>query len=227
MNTAAHAGSRLSSSFDEAWAAAVDEIIAAGQRMDRHGWVPATAGNISRRLADGRIAITRSGCHKGFLTVQDVIEVDLDGRPTVAGDRPSAETRLHTDLYRRTLPEGAVLHGHSIAATVLSMHAPNRQAGDASWDAIEFSGYELLKAFEGQDTHQAVLRLPIYDNDQDIARLAELISPKLDDCPIGYLIRGHGVYVWGPTMDVALARLEGLEFLLACVLERRKLDSRS
>ncbi|MGI4747192.1 MAG: methylthioribulose 1-phosphate dehydratase [Janthinobacterium lividum] len=226
MNEAAHAVSQPRSTSDEAWAAAVDEIVAAGRRMDRHGWVPATAGNISRRLADGRIAITRSGCHKGFLTTRDVIEVDLDGRPATIGDRPSAETRLHTDLYRRLLPDGAVIHGHSIAATVLSMHEPDRRPSDGSWDAIEFSGYELLKAFEGQGTHQTSLRLPIYDNDQDIARLAELISPKLGACPMGYLIRGHGVYVWGRTMDMALARLEGLEFLLACVLERRKLDLR-
>jgi methylthioribulose-1-phosphate dehydratase len=41
--------------------------------------------------------------------------------------------------------------------------------------------------------------------------------------PAGYIIRGHGVYVWGRDMAAALARLEGLEFLLACVLERRKL----
>jgi methylthioribulose-1-phosphate dehydratase len=42
--------------------------------------------------------------------------------------------------------------------------------------------------------------------------------------PLGYLIRGHGVYVWGPDMPVAMARLEGLEFLLACELEKRKLE---
>ncbi len=47
----------------EAWAA----IIAAGQRLDRFGWVPATAGNISVRLRDGTVAITLSGGHKGFL----------------------------------------------------------------------------------------------------------------------------------------------------------------
>jgi len=43
--------------------------------------------------------------------------------------------------------------------------------------------------------------------------------------PLGYLIRGHGVYVWGPDMPTALARLEGLEFLLACELKRRKMSS--
>jgi methylthioribulose-1-phosphate dehydratase len=37
------------------------------------------------------------------------------------------------------------------------------------------------------------------------------------------LIRGHGTYVWGPDMPTALARFEGLEFLLSCELERRRL----
>ena len=71
--------------MDAAWDDAASEIVRAGQRMDQRGWVPATAGNISRRLADGRIAITRSGGHKGFLTSADVIEVDIDGRPRVEG----------------------------------------------------------------------------------------------------------------------------------------------
>jgi methylthioribulose-1-phosphate dehydratase len=53
--------------------------------------------------------------------------------------------------------------------------------------------------------------------------LARVVEPLLDHAPLGYLIRGHGVYIWGADMDMALARLEGLEFLLACELERRRL----
>jgi len=65
----------------------------------------------------------------------------------------------------------------------------------------------------------------VFDNDQDIARLAEQVEPVLmAGAPLGYLIRGHGVYVWGPDMPIAMARLEGLEFLLACELEKRKLE---
>ena len=76
--------------------------------------------------------------------------------------------------------------------------------------------------FPGQTTHTAAVDLPVVDNDQDIARLAHAMEPALrQGLPLGYLIRGHGVYVWGPSMDAALWRLEGLEFLLACELERR------
>ncbi len=187
--------------------------------MDDRGWVPATAGNISLRLADGDIAITMSGGHKGFLTPSGVMRVDGAGHSLTPGARPSAETLLHCQIYRLFPEAGAVLHGHSIPATVLSMSLPHE-------DALVFSGYELQKAFAGQTTHEAALKLPVVDNDQIIARLADTLEPALKDgAAPGYLIRGHGVYVWGPDMPKALARLEGIEFLLACALERRRLGT--
>lgn len=196
--------------LDPLWERARVDVVRAGQRMDQRGWVPATAGNISRRLPDGRIAITRSGGHKGFLSVEDVIEITPEGRPVQQGQKASAETLLHTQLYAHDASIGAVLHGHSVAATVLSR--------DEVGDAITLEGYEVLKVFEGQTTHETSLELPLFANDQDIARLAIKVAPHLSQMPIGYLIRGHGVYVWGPDMPTALARLEGLEFLLACHL---------
>jgi methylthioribulose-1-phosphate dehydratase len=197
-------------------AAAIDALVQAGRRMDSRGWVPATAGNLSVRVGPDRIAITRSGGHKGFLAAEHLMLADLDGRAITPNARPSAETLLHCQLYRLFADVGAVVHGHSVAGTVLSMTEPA--------PAMRFAGYELLKAFAGQTTHDTALDLPLFDNDQDIARLAAQVAPALQrGLPLGYLIRGHGVYVWGPSMPVALARLEGLEFLLACELERRKL----
>jgi methylthioribulose-1-phosphate dehydratase len=195
------------------------EIVRAGQRMDRFGWVPATAGNISMRFGEpgsgGRIAITRSGVHKGFLAASDVIEVDFGGRPLIPGIRPSAETLLHCQILGAFPEAGAVLHGHSVAGTVLSMIEPA--------EALYFEGYELFKAFAGQATHDARLALPLFPNDQDMARLAAVIAPHLAAMPLGYYIRGHGAYVWAATMDAALARLEALEFILECELYRRRL----
>lgn len=188
-------------------------ILAAGRRMDALGWVPASAGNISLRLGPGRIAITRSGRHKGALAADDVMEVDEAGRARDPAQRPSYETALHCGIYRRFPDAGAVLHGHSVAATVLS-----RRGGDA----IRLAGYELLKAFPGGPTHDTAVALPVLDNDQDIARLQGVLDALWDatpDAPPGYLIRGHGVYVWGPGMDQALIRLEALEFMLSCHLE--------
>lgn len=198
-------------------AEAVEAIRAAGRRLDQRGWVPATAGNISLRLADGRIAITRSGFHKGFIPEDGVMAVDLHGRPEASNLRPSAETGLHCGIYRRFPAARAALHGHSVPATVLS-----RRGGDH----LELAGYELLKAFPGLPTHEASIRLPILDNDQDIVRLQARVEQVWDatpDVPPGYILRGHGVYVWAEDMPGALLRLEALEFMLACELEAARL----
>jgi methylthioribulose-1-phosphate dehydratase len=199
-----------------------DAIIGAGRRMDALGWVPATAGNISLRFREagsppeGRIAITRSGVPKGFLDASGVIEVDFAGAPLVAGNRPSAETLLHCQIFAAFPDACAVVHGHSVAGTVLSMLEPG--------DALIFEGYELFKAFAGQATHEAKLPLPLFANDQDMTRLAALVSPHLANMKLGYYIRGHGIYVWGPDMQVAIWRLEAIEFLLECALQRRRLE---
>jgi methylthioribulose-1-phosphate dehydratase len=192
----------------------MDAIIEAGRRMHQMGWVPSIAGNLSVRLDAARIAITRSGGRKGALTTDSVIEVDLEGRPLVAGDVPSAETLLHCQLYAAFPHVGAVLHGHSVAATVLS-----RAAGET----IELAGYEMLKAFDGIDTHEVRVQLPVFANDQDMRRLAGVIAKGLRADWIGYGLRGHGVYVWGRTMDDAMNKLEALEFILSCELAARSI----
>jgi len=193
-------------------AEAATSLAEAGRRMDARGWVPGSAGNLSARIDDETIAITRSGVHKGRLVNADIIEVALDGTAREQGQKPSAETLLHCQLYRLFAPVGAVLHGHSVAATVLSMAGP-----------ISFTDYEIIKAF-GFATHEVSIDLPVYENDQDIARLAKLIEPDLlAEPPIGYVIRGHGVYTWGSSVEHAYWRLEALEFLLQCELERRRI----
>lgn len=184
--------------------------------MDQRGWVPATAGNLSVRVGADRIAITRSGVHKGCLTPADIILVDGAGRALTPGARPSAETGLHCQAYRLLPGAGCVLHGHSVSATVLSLRHPG--------PAVTLRGYELLKAFEGQRTHEAALDVPLFPNDQDIPQLAARVEKLLPAMRAGYLIRGHGAYVWGPDADAALWRMEALEFLLSCELEALQLE---
>ncbi len=192
-------------------------IIAAGQRMDARGWVPASAGNFSARLGPGRVAITRSGFHKGFLSPESLMVVDEQGRPEESGARPSAETGLHCGIYRRFPEAGAALHGHSVPCTVLSrLSGPN----------LTLAGYELLKAFPGLATHEAAITLPVVENDQDIDRMQAGLDALWADQPSplpGYMIRGHGIYVWGRDMPQAMLRLEALEFMLQCELEQRRL----
>lgn len=191
------------------------DIAAIGRFAASRGWVPATSGNFSRRIDARHVAITRSGIDKGNIRSEDLIVVDLDA-PLPSG--VSAETPLHVARYAADAETGAIVHVHSVAATVLSRV-------DASSGAVELHGFEMHKSLRGITTHESSVRLPIFANDQDTAALATRIETGLGAAPAvpGYLLAGHGLYAWGATMDDARRHLEGLEFLLQCSLEERRI----
>ena len=96
------------------------EIIANVRELSQLGWTPATSSNFSERLDDRHAAITVSGRDKGRLTEADIMVVDFDGNAVGSDHRPSAETLLHTQLYRRFADVGCILHTHSRNQTVAS-----------------------------------------------------------------------------------------------------------
>lgn len=197
------------------FATAAAQIVETGRRLDARGLAPATAGNYSVRLADGSIAVTVSGQHKGRLNAAGVMRVDAQGQALDA-KRPSAETLLHCLVYAIDPAAGAVLHTHSVSGTVLSR---------ALGDSIPLTGYELLKIFPGTDTHDTTIVLPLVDNSQDMTALAEELRPLLEaQQPLvpAFYIRGHGLYAWGPTMEAAENLVEAIEFLLTCAWEELK-----
>ena len=196
------------------------QIIDAGRFLYGRGWSPATSSNYSARLAADQALLTVSGKHKGQLTESDVLATDFSGNSLEPGKKPSAETLLHTQLYAWRADIGAVLHTHSANATVLSRLTPG--------DHLLLEDYELQKAFSGVTSHEGQVQVPIFDNDQDIARLAGKVQQWLEahpDC-VGYLIRGHGLYTWGPQMSDALRQIEAFEFLFECELKTRQVLGR-
>ncbi|MEH6420110.1 methylthioribulose 1-phosphate dehydratase [Pseudomonas sp. CGJS7] len=194
------------------------EIIVNVRELSQRGWTPATSSNFSRRIDAQNIAITVSGRDKGRLTEADIMVVDLDGQPVATSHRPSAETLLHTQLYKRYPEIGCVLHTHSQTQTVAS----RLFAGQGH---VHLEGYELLKAFAGTTTHDTELDLPVYPNTQDMPTLAAQVDATLDQQAMwGYLIDGHGLYAWGRDMPEARRHLEAFEFLLGCELELRRLQ---
>lgn len=193
------------------------EIIVNASELAARGWTPATSSNFSRRIDDQHAAITVSGRDKGRLTEADIMVVDLDGNPVATEQKSSAETLLHTQLYKRFAEIGCVLHTHSQTQTVAS----RLYAGPGH---IHLEGYELLKAFSGNTTHDTTVELPVLPNTQDMHTLAAQVDALLDQrCMWGYLIDGHGLYAWGRDMPEARRHLEAFEFLLGCELELRRL----
>ena len=187
------------------------------RELAQAGWTPATSSNFSHRLDERHAAITVSGRDKGRLVEDDIMVVDFDGQAVGRPLRPSAETLLHTQLYRRFPDAGCVLHTHSPVQTIASrLYAPQGH--------IRLEGYELLKAFAGNRTHEMAIEVPVFANTQDMNVLSKQVDDLLDRQNLwGYLIDGHGLYAWGRDMAEARRHLEAFEFLFHCELELRKL----
>ena len=195
-----------------------DAIAEAARELSSMGWTPATSSNFSMRIDATHAAITVSGKHKGRLGRDDIMLIDLDGNAVGTDARPSAETALHTQVYRRWPEINVVLHTHSRTQSVASRLFAND-------GAIRLQGWELQKAITGYHTHESVLEIPVFPNTQHMPELVARVDAWLDaGKPLhAYLIDGHGIYTWGRDMAETQSHLEALEFLLGCELDLKKL----
>lgn len=208
-------------------AEAVNQLRGCGKLFYDRGWSVGTSSNYSCVLSEDpfRLLITASGFDKGRLEPYHFVVVDESGClvevPEMDDDtvlRASAETMLHV-VAARHLGARSILHTHSVWSTLLSDY----YGGDGG---IKISGYEMLKGFSGITTHDTRKWIPIFENTQNIPALAveveRMFEKDLPSIEHGFLIRKHGLYTWGDTIDDARRHVEILEFLFEC--EGRKLS---
>ncbi|HEX6383225.1 MAG TPA: class II aldolase/adducin family protein [Anaerolineae bacterium] len=103
------------------------EIVQIGRLMYEKGFISASDGNVSARLEPGRLLITPSGLHKGFLEPDQLLVVDEAGRVTgmrTAASRqlkPTSEMPMHLEAYRQRPDITAVVHAHPPITIALSI----------------------------------------------------------------------------------------------------------
>jgi L-fuculose-phosphate aldolase len=94
-------------------------LIEAAQRLDRLGFMPSKAGNLSFRTARG-FTITPSGLAYDALTEGDLVKMTMEGEPAGGRRKPSSEWRLHRAIYAARPEAMAIVHTHSPRATALA-----------------------------------------------------------------------------------------------------------
>jgi methylthioribulose-1-phosphate dehydratase len=188
----------------------VAELRAAGRSFYDRGWVLGTSGNFSALIDREplRFLVTVRGASKGDLEAEHFVLVDGADGVLRGNGKPSAESALHTAIYRARPEARAVLHTHSVWATLLSRHA-------AAKGGLEIRGLEMLKGLAGVTTHEHRERVPIIENSQDYASLGQSVGERLLSSPEvhGFLLRGHGLYTWGSGVAEARRHVEIFEFL--------------
>ncbi len=180
-------------------------IVEAVRRLDALGLNQNASGNLSVRVATD-LAVTPSGIPSQSITADDIVLLDLDGRPTTDGQRrPTSEWRLHTEIIRRRPDVGAVVHTHSVEATAAATAGANLPA--VHYVAARFG--------------TAGLRCAPYAT-YGTAELAVAVADTLGDSGMACLMANHGAIALGSSLDDAVALAIDVEWF--CSVFRRAVD---
>ncbi len=170
-------------------------LVAASLELVRSGLNAGTAGNICARHATDML-ITPSGIPPAAIGPEMIAAMTLSGSGDWRGPKaPSSEWRLHRDILRHRPDVGAVVHTHSMFATVLA----------TQHRAIPALHY-MIAAF-GLAEIRCTPYVPF-----GTQALSDLIIEHLGEGH-GVLLGNHGMVATGATLDQAMWRAAELESL--------------
>jgi L-fuculose-phosphate aldolase len=193
------------------------EMVRIGRLLYDRQLIVAAEGNLSCRLGGDAFLITPSGVCKGFLKAEDLLVVDAEGRPAIAGagrtateslrmsipPRPSSEWLLHREIYAIRPGVAAVCHGHPPWATAF---AAAGQALDACLlpEIVATLGRVPLAPYGTPGTAE--------------------VPRAVHDLIAGHdalLLANHGVVAVGTSLQDAFFRLESVERMAQIMLLAR------
>jgi L-fuculose-phosphate aldolase len=151
-----------------------------------------SSGNLSIRVGD-RIFITPSSTPPCEMAPEQIAETDLAGTIVEATARPSTELPLHTAIYNASAA-GAVVHTHSMFATVLS--TTHEELPAVHYMINQLGGPVRVVPYCTFGT----------------AELAQRVRAGIQD-RFATLIQNHGTVTYGATLAEAYARAQLLEWL--------------
>ena len=199
------------------------KLAALVRTLNASGHNPATSGNYSLRSKQcaAHALVSESGIDKSLFHEDNFLLVNQETgllHPSLAssGRKSSDETDIHLSIYKAT-KAGCVLHSHLLESILFADLHPSQTSA-------EVAGLELLKGFKGIKSHEQKVTIPLFDNSQDIKALSKDILLAISDrISYGFLLRGHGLYVWGDTVKDAKRHLEVFEYLFRYYIAKRKL----
>jgi L-fuculose-phosphate aldolase len=172
----------------------LQDLLDAGRRLHAGGLLAASDGNLSLRLADGRIAMTPSGVPKAKVKREDLAYLALDG--TILSGRPSSERAMHLAIYRAVPEARAIVHAHPPTAIAWSLARP--ELGELPSDGLP----EVILAAG---------RIPIVPMAiPGTEAMGTNLLPFLPNHRLMILAR-HGGLCWGEHLDEATGGIERLE----------------
>lgn len=193
------------------------EVCRANLELVRYGLVTLTWGNVSGISPDRTcVVIKPSGVSYESLAPEQMVVVDLEGKPVEGRLRPSSDTPTHLLLYRRFPRIGGVTHTHSPKATIFAQ-ARLEIPCLGTTHADHFSGpvpvTRPLTAEEVEEDYETNTGKVI------VERFADLDPHAMP----AVLVAGHGPFCWGDRPLDSVTNAVALEAVAGMALETRLL----
>ena len=185
------------------------QIVETAQALTRRGFLMATGGNLSLRLA-GRntFAVTPSNYDYFKMTPDDVCVLDFNMNMIEGALKPSVESAMHEAIYQVRPDVNAIIHTHQIYASALTLiKAPIPALFD---EQTRFLG-------------RSVEIIPYAPSGTGM--LAKTVAKHVKNHNNAFMMQNHGALVFGHDMERAVHNVEILEkcslaYLLALCSER-------
>ncbi len=130
----------------------VKKIIEYGKLCGEKNYTPGYSGNISARYKDGML-ITTSGSSNGYLSENDIVYTNFEGKSLEDGKKPSSEKFLHIEIYKKRPEINYIIHVHapylsSFASAGKDLMAPIMAENVFYFGGIPLADYALPSTME-------------------------------------------------------------------------------
>lgn len=130
----------------------VKKIIEYGKLCGEKNYTPGYSGNISARYKDGML-ITTSGSSNGYLSDNEIVYTNFEGKSLEEGKKPSSEKFLHIEIYKQRPDINYIIHVHapylsSFASAGKDLMAPIMAENVFYFGGIPLADYALPSTME-------------------------------------------------------------------------------
>jgi len=172
-----------------------EQVLEYSRRLFVEGYNVGTSGNVSVLIeGEEAVAVTPSGRPYLDLAPADICVVRFDLGVIEGEHRPSVETGMHVEVYRRRPDVGAVIHTHQRAASVLAV-----------------TGRSLPALFDDQALNLGPGAALVPYAPSGTPDLAANLAARLEDRANAYLLANHGALVLGCDLAEAYRNVTLLE----------------
>ncbi len=174
-----------------------EEVLKANINLKKSGLVILTWGNVSGFDRTKKLVVIKpSGIEYDFMTADDMVVVNMDGKVVEGNLNPSSDTPTHLELYRNFPEVGGIVHTHSTHATAWA------QAGRS----IPAMGTTHADHFYGDIPCTRKLSPEEVQNDYELNTGKVIVETfkTIDASSVpGVIVNDHGPFAWGKSAEEA------------------------